>query len=244
MTRTPRNIGLPAALALALAGVAFLTPRAASADASDPEQAALASEMQMAAIEAMTAGDWTAAEERARAALSLDGGVQTAQARLVLALALEQRGDLRDARAELDTLLAMELLPQHRQKAEELKERLAASGPPAPSAPDGLTPEAQKILGIGLVAGGAVPLALGVTFIGFDAQFASQGIESGGWAILGTSLLGTGIALEIVGVHLLIDGRKPTSGVAGTALRWIPTVGVSFEGPEAPTLRFGVVGQW
>lgn len=229
--------------------LAVLTPSAASAD-DESDRYALAAQFQMSAIEAMTAGDWDAAEDRARAALSVEASVRTSQARLVLARALEQKGDVRGALAELNILLAMELLPQHRQKAEEAQGRLEPrSGPaliPPPEPPPMLTPSPEpdrKALGIALAVGGAAPVGLGITFIGFDAHFASQGIESGGWAILGASLLGAGIALEVIGVHLILTEKEQLGGPTASRLRWTPSAGLAVT-PEATSLQLGVFGRW
>ncbi len=232
---------LPLTLLLSVALLA-VAPEARA----DEDQAALAAQMQVSAIEAMTAGDWEAAEERARAALSLDPGVRMSQARLVLIRALEQRGAVKEALAELDTLLAMDLLPQHRQKGEEVQQRLKARGPAGPAplpAPAALDPKTRKWLGVGLAAGGAVPIGLGITFVGFDAHFASQDIESGGWAILGASLLGTGIALEVVGIHLITSSPEGSGGTAATRLRWTPTAGLA-PTRDRVTFHMGVVGRW
>jgi hypothetical protein len=227
---------------LVIALITLVTPLVVQAGDPDPDQRALASELQVTAIEAMSAGDWTAAEERARAALSLDGSVRTSQARFVLARALEQRAEVREALEQIEILLGMELFPQHRQKAEEIKTRLEARAPTGPAPP---TPEQQRIIGFALAAGGAVPLGLGITFIGFDVSFASQGIDSGTWAILGTTLLATGIALEVVGLHLILTAPKDPGDTAMRRLDWMPTAGVFFDPRiDETTLQLGVVGRW
>ncbi len=230
------SLALPILLTVLAVAVPPSTARA------DEDSDALAASLQLSAIEAMTAGDWTAAEERARAALSLDPGVRMAQARLVLARALEQRGAVREALDELDVLLAMELLPQHRQKAEEVQQRLKARTPAGPAPPPELAAKDQRIIGVAFAAGGAVPLGLGITFIGFDVHFASQGIDSGGWAILGASLLGTGVALEVVGIHLLVTAKDP-GGSTAARLRWMPTAGVVPD-RDRTSFHLGVVGRW
>ena len=261
------TIPSPANLILALLVAGWIgvgAPTSADAAEVDATQAALASELQVSAIQAMTEGDWTAAEERARAAISLDESVRTSQARLVLARALEQRGATAEAIEELDLLLTLDLLPRHREKAEEIRARLVEAGPdsprglhtkgtrgvgpgPAATAPPGLPPldlRGRRILAAGLIGGGAVPAGLGITFIGFDASFASRGIESGGWAILGTSLLATGVVMEVIGVHVLVEAGKNPGGSAARRLRWVPTAAASVDRNGDPTLRLGVFARW
>ncbi|MCO4773412.1 MAG: hypothetical protein KDA24_25490 [Deltaproteobacteria bacterium] len=99
-------------------------PAASPAALSASEEAVSA--LQLAAVEAMMAGDWATAEDTARRALELNGGPRAAQARLVLVLALEERGAIDEALSQLDTLLELELLPRHREKAEEMWTRLLA----------------------------------------------------------------------------------------------------------------------
>ena len=219
----------------------LVCPGLAGASDPSPEDEALASQMQLSAIEAMNAGDWAMAEERARAAVGLDGGVRTSQARLVLVRALEERGEVQEALQELELLLEMELLPQHRTKVEEVEQRLRArSGRSSPAPPPG---EARTPLGIALLAGAVGPTALGATFLGFDVHFATQGVESGTWAVLGTACLVAGIALAVGGGHALSGSPENAGAVARSQPMWLPTVGVRAH-DEALDLQFGVVGRW
>jgi tetratricopeptide (TPR) repeat protein len=240
-----------AATLLALPSLAWADgeePAAAGepANAAAAENQQLAADLQLAAIEAMMAGDWPTAEQRARAALALDAGPRSAQARIIVARALEQRGAVREALDELEVLLAQDLLPQHRAKAEEIQQRLTARSPRGPQPPAStppLSPAARRGIGIGALAGGAAPLVIGGMMVGWDIDFASRGIESGTWAAIGAPLLITGIAAEVIGVALVAAPPKR----AASALTIVPIFALRPSGRSGtlyPTLHVGVSGQW
>ncbi len=258
--RTVRHLG--AAVAIALTFLAVTTPAAAEESSPRPSQSEaraepnsdatdanedLFAQIQLGAVEAMMEGDWPTAEQRARAALAIDGGPRASQARLVLIRALEQRGAVVEALSELDVLLGLKLLPQHRSKGEEIKQRLTARAPQptleesATTGPVGpVSAKTRKATGIGLVAAGAAPLVVGTMFVSWDIGFAAQDVESGTWALIGTPLLVTGIAAEIIGVALLVPKKTKPAAVS-----LVPTFGVAPE-TGASSVRFsaGMVGRW
>ncbi len=95
----------------------------------------------------------------------------------------------------------------------------------------------QRAGGIGLLAGGAAPTIVGLWFIGSDARWAAEGVDSGTWAAIGTPLLITGLVLEGVGAVLL--ATAPNAGKRTARVSATPTLG-----PTANGFAFGLRGQF
>lgn len=183
-----------------------------------------AATLQSQAIAAAVDERWVIAADKARAALTLDTSVRTAQSRLVLARALEALDELESALHEVDIYLALPLLERDKAKGDSTRERIVgrlrardraeADAREAErrraarsTVPTGV--RQRQYGGIGLMAGGAVPTILGVWFVGTDLNYASRGIESGTWGAIGAPLLITGLTLEAVGAVVLATNRRP-----------------------------------
>ena len=91
--------------------------------------------------------------------------------------------------------------------------------------------------GIGLLAGGAAPTIVGLWFIGSDARWAAEGVDSGTWAAIGTPLLVTGLVLEGVGAVLL--ATAPKAGKRRARVSAAPTLA-----PTTNGFAFGLQGRF
>jgi len=209
-----------------------------------------AARLQAVAVRALMNEDWEIAQAKAEEALSLEGGIVTAEARLVLARALEMQGRLDDARAAVETFLTLPLLDSHRSRGhdallridnkiderrarreEERQRRRLRAQRSAEWTSEGPL-RVRRGAGLAMVAGGATPAILGAVFVGTDAEYAKSGVRSGTWAAIGAPLLITGLTLEIAGAILALGPSRPVPVAA--AVSFDPRSGASF----------GVVAKW
>ncbi len=232
---------------LLLAALALLLPRPAPAadpagDEGDFDRLDRADRLTDEAVAAAKAGDWLTAKELAETVLTLDDSYATAEARWVLIQALEWEGLYDASLYELQRYAALEGLPEDRlAEAERLRERLERKrdGTWRPGAGRG----AQLGPGIALIAGGAVPLIVGLSFVGNDIHHASVGVESGTWAAIGTPLLITGLALDITGIVLLARPTRAAPSASAARRRAPPALGVTF-GRTPEGWHLAVSGRW
>jgi hypothetical protein len=96
----------------------------------------------------------------------------------------------------------------------------------------------QRGAGLALVVGGIAPLLLGGWFIGTDASYASQGVDSGTWAAMGTPMMVGGAVLEIAGIAAIATAGQG-AGRPRVAARLVPALAPSPDG-----LRAGIVGRF
>lgn len=208
---------------LLLAALALLLPRTALAadpaegDDGDFDRLDRADRLMDEAVAAAKAGDWLTAKELAETVITLDDSFATAEARWVLIQALEWEGLYDASLYELSRYESLEGLPEERvQEAERLRTRLEGKRDGSWRPGPGKGRASRLGPGIALVAGGAVPLIVGLSFVGNDIHHASTGVESGTWAAIGTPLMITGLALDITGIILLArpPGPRPEASVA------------------------------
>lgn len=233
-------------LALLLTVAALVAPRPvlAAGDEGDFDRLDRADRLTDEAVAAAKAGEWLRAKELAETVLTLDDSFATAEARWVLIQALEWESLYDAALYELSQYQALDGLPEERlAEAGRLKTRLESKR-------DGTwIPEPMRRRGrhlgpgIALVVGGAVPLVLGLSFVATDIHWASQDVESGTWAAIGTPLMITGLALDITGIILL--ARAPRFRPSGVASRQrpAPSLGLSV-GRTDEGWRLAVSGRW
>ncbi len=187
---------------------------------------------------AAAAGDWETARELAEEALALDDSLATAPARLILVEALRLDGALDSALYELNSYLALPLTPEARADAERLDDELSREVARQERRSARRVP--SKGAGIGLLVGGAIPVAGGAYLLGNDIAHLSQGTESGTWAIIGSPTLAVGLVLEVAGAVVLSRSRtQPAPGATVQAPTILPTVG-----SDGRAVTLGVVGQW
>ena len=227
---------------LLLATLALLLPRLTQAEDGDFDRLDRADRLMDEAVAAAKAGEWLTAKELAETVLTLDDSFATAEARWVLIQALEWEGLYDASLYELSRYAALEGLPEERQgEAERLQARLVSKrdGTWRP----GRARAARLAPGIAMVAGGAVPLIVGLSFVGNDIHYASIGVESGTWAAIGTPLLITGLALDITGIILLARPPAPRRG-ATVARRPAPKhLGIQV-GRTDGGWHFALSGRW
>lgn len=195
---------------------------------------------------AARAKDWVAARDLAEIVLTLDDTEYTADTRLVLVRALEGQGQYGAAIYELKQYQALDLPKAALQKAERLMRRLemARTYERLSSGEEGLSLDARKTraAGVSLLVGGVSLTATGAYFIGMDLYWASKNVSSGSWALLGGSLLGVGIGLDIAGAVLI--HRTRNRGGSRTERRRFdhrPRIALS-AGSESFAFQIG--GQW
>ncbi len=209
-------------------------------DEGDFDRIDRADELMNEAQAAAEAGDWDKAKELAETVLTLDDSYATGEARLILVRALERLESYDAALYELRQYLTFALTNEERLAAERLGARIEAKRDGTYVRPRRPLPVTKRA-GIGLVIGGAVPLVLGTTFIGNDAFWRSQGVPSGTWSVIGTPLLITGLALDVVGIILLVRPEKIVSAEAiGLAPRRRPRLHFGLApSPEGVALSLG-----
>jgi len=219
------------------AALSVLAVGAGPAHAQDFDQLSEADTTMQAAIDAAEAGDWAEARRLAEIVLALDDSYATAPARSVLVQALENEGSLRSALYEARRYLELELKPDRRETGERIERRLTrlveGGGTAVPT-------RSAKGPGIGLLIGGAAPIVAGGWFLGTDIQYAAQGTDSGTWAAIGTPMLITGAALEVVGAVLIGQAGKESKAAAG-AIAPVPTA--SYD-PASGQWLLGVSGRF
>jgi tetratricopeptide (TPR) repeat protein len=210
---------------------------ASTAAAASPEESRRAGQIQVQAKEALDGGDANEALKLANRAIALDDGPGTWLAQQLRVEILERRGDYEAAMTHLRDYLRLDgLFPEHRSWGEEAKSRLGRklANRDAVSA----ARKTRRGVGIGLLAGGAVPLGIGLGFVG---NFAAQGgdpAQSGGWLDSGLALVGVGAGLEIAGAVLVATSAEPKRRAA---------LGIDF-GPRLASAgggwRVGLHGRW
>lgn len=239
----------------------WASPAVGQEDDIDLDAIDNAAALQSDAIAAAIEGRWDDAKALAEQALMQEASITTAQARLVLARAHEALGDLEAAKRQVENFLALPLLERDRARGKEVKARIEsalAKGGSAGSddrqlaAPqeqrrenEAATPRStaplavrqQRAGGISLLAGGAAPTIVGLWFIGSDARWAAEDVDSGTWAAIGTPLLVTGLVLEGVGALLL--ATAPKAGTRRARVSAAPTLA-----PTANGFAFGLQGRF
>ena len=232
-------------LALLLTLLALAAPGTSMAtDEGDFDRLDRADRLTDEAVAAARAGEWLRAKELAETVLTLDDSFATAEARWVLIQALEWESLYDAALYELSQYSALEGLPDGRlAEAGKLKTRLEGKRD-GTWIPDPVRRRARHLApGLALVIGGAVPLVVGASFVGNDIHWASQDVQSGTWAAIGTPLLLTGLALDITGIILLV--RPPRSGpkAASAHRRPAPKLGLAV-GRTHDGWQLAVSGRW
>ena len=169
------------------------------------DDARRAGQRQSQAQEAFDAGNLDQAMRLAKQAIVLNAGPGTWLAQQIRIEVLEKQGAYRDARGYLEDYMSLDgLFPEHvawgRETRGRLEGRLIVAE--AAEARDREGQQVRRGLGIGLLVGGAVPLATG---IGFLANYGRLGAEPqyAGWGQAGGGLLALGAALEAVGAVLV-----------------------------------------
>lgn len=200
----------------------LLLPGLAFAQASD--DTVRAGQIQVQAREAFEAGELDDALRLANRAIALDSGPSTWLGQQIRVEVLEQQGQLEQAMTHLEAYLALDgLFPEHLAWGDEARGRLRGALRDAGQRNAALEQQArtQTGVGIGLLVGGAVPLAIGV---GHAVNYGVQGGNPdthGGWLDSGLVLIGVGAGLEVAGallVALAPKGRAVTLAPAGPGL--------------------------
>ena len=226
-------------LALLLLGPAFV-PSEALAGAND-DDAQRAGQIQVQAKDAWEAGKDDEALRLANRAISLDPGATTWLAQQIRIEVLEEQGKLEEAMTHVRTYLRIDgLFPEHEAWGEEARDRIGAEL----SAIQGLQAQRKARVGAGaaLAVGGAVPLAIGVAWLGNYGSKTGQGLPSADYAGFldgGAVMLGIGAVLEGVGIALIASGAGAPKGTASAA-RVVPTLAVGAHGEWA----LGLTGRW
>ncbi len=200
----------------------LLLPGLAFAQASD--DTVRAGQIQVQAREAFEAGKLDDALRLASRAIALDSGPSTWLGQQIRVEVLEKQGQLETAMGYLDDYLALDgLFPEHIAWGEETRDRLrgALRSAGARNAAIEQRRQTQTGVGIGLLVGGAIPLAIG---IGHAANYGVQGgvpETHGGWLDSGLVLIGVGAGMEIAGALLAATaprGAAVTIAPAGPGL--------------------------
>ncbi len=220
-------------------------------------------ELQSLALTALEEDRFDSARDFAKQVLALDDGLPTLPARFVLVEALLGLDEITEGLAQVEGLLALPLFDKDRERASGLRDQLRTRqkalsekaerarersggrdrGTRRVQAPKGTSTvrlsrraRQDRGLGVALLAGGVVPAALGGALVGADLRWASEGVESGGWAAIGIPALAGGVALTVAGGFLLdrsTKGKKRTSAASEPVLVWV-----------APGPVFGVAGRF
>ncbi len=195
--------------------------------------------LQKQALKAAREGNWKVARQLAEEVLILDVSFATAPSRIVLARALQKEDNYAGALYELRQLERLDGVEDRfledgaalraEVESQQARAQRQAERKAAPAVP-------ERSVGIGLIAGGVAPVVVGGLFVGSDVHYASQGTESGTWAVMGAPILATGIVLEVVGAALVAKGGKTPK----TAFR---LDGVAF-GMDSEQVWLGVSGRF
>ncbi len=205
------------ALLLLLGGLLLAAPARA-------DDAARAGELQRDALEALEAGDDTAALRLAEDAILLNAGPATWLARQVQIEALERLGRIDDALEALQGYMALDgLFPEHVAWGREVRGRLEGRRIVADAEAQRAGEQARirRGLGVGLLVGGAAPTVVGVGFLANYGRLGGDPARYGGWGEAGGGLLAAGLAVEAVGVILLAS----SGGAAPVAVAPLPLQG-------------------
>ncbi len=181
----------------------LLVPTVASADDSRR-----AGEIQLQAKDAWDAGDAEEAWRLAQRAISLENGPSTWLAQQIRIEVLEERGQLEQALTHLQDYLALDgLFPEHRAWGEEAERRIGGA-----VARTRLARRSRRGVGIGLVAGGAVPLGVGIGLLGnYGSKVGAGGDPTwyAGFQDAGLVFLIAGGVTEGIGIALLASSAPP-----------------------------------
>ena len=202
---------LPFLLLVALFSLA-LGWSAAHAEDGDFDTLDRLQNLQLEARAAARAKDWAAARELAEIVLTLDDTEYTADTRLILVRSLEGQAQYGAAIYELKQYQSLDLPKAALRQADRLMRRLEmartyerlSSGEARLSLDD----RKARAGAVSMLVGGVSLTATGAYFVGMDLYWASKNVSSGSWALIGGSLLGIGIGLDIAGAVLLHRTRN------------------------------------
>ncbi|MCO4774145.1 MAG: hypothetical protein KDA24_29205, partial [Deltaproteobacteria bacterium] len=157
---------------LVLCAILVMSAVAAPAWAADAEDSQRAGQIQLQAREAWEDGKTDEALRLAQRAISLDDGAATWLAQQIRVEALEAQGRYDEAMGHLRRYLRLDdLFPEHVAWGKEAKDRI---GPKYDAwLAEKKAREARRGIGVGTVVGGAVPLALGISWL------ANYGVKTG-----------------------------------------------------------------
>jgi|GEM_PF-1579075 len=183
------------------------------AAAATPEDSARVGQIQSQAKDAWDAGDVDGALKLANRAISLDPGPATWLSQQIRIEAFEKRGNLEGAMGYLQDYLTLDgLFPEHLAWGKEARARLGQSLQ-AQRAQLQQGVNARRGAGIGLIAGGVVPLGLGVAWIANYAAQPGTAAEKagthGGFLDAGAALTGIGAAVDVAGIILVATAKAP-----------------------------------
>ena len=195
-----------------------------SAAAEDTRRAG---EIQLQAREALDRGNEDEALRLARRAISLDDGPTTWLAQQIQVEILEARGLLDQAMDRLQDYLALDgLFPEHQAWGKEARQRIGAALSRQRASRAG-----RQGAGAALMVGGAVPLGIGIGFLGNYGQKTGGGGDPdlyGGFLDAGIGLTIAGALAEGVGIALVASTARRSTHAARPAP--LPTLAVGPDG--------------
>jgi len=234
----PRSICL-AFLALLLAGPFAVSTAQARPSAEDSMRAG---QIQVQAKEAWEAGKDSEALRLASRAISLDPGATTWLAQQIRVEVLEEQGKLEEAMTHVRTYLRIDgLFPEHEAWGEEAKERIGEKLATINAAL--AQRRARTGAGAGMAIGGAIPLAIGIGWLGNYGSKTGQGLPAEDYAGFldgGAVMVGIGGVLEGVGIALIASGA--TKPAVASRPRIAPTLAAS-PGKDG-RWSLGLTGRW
>jgi tetratricopeptide (TPR) repeat protein len=188
----------------------LLCAPAAAATREDTERAG---QIQTQAKDAWESGDVDEALKLASRAISLDPGPSTWLAQQIRIEALERKGNLEGAMGHLQDYLALDgLFPEHVAWGKEARARIGQALQAQQSqAMQGVN--TRRGAGVGLVVGGALPLGIGIAWLGNYASKPGTAAEKadtyGGFLDAGAVMTGVGAAVDVAGIILLATAKAP-----------------------------------